>query len=81
MMTSAVFEAYINEAERIKALRALSLADVILLPHVSKTARRDWFRAITRKLLPRFSTNNVISFNGRQIGVKQLKKAFEKLTG
>lgn len=78
-MTSAVFEAHVRELDRIKALAALQMADVIMLPHVTASARKEWFRMIAKRLLPKFRGNNVISFNGQIIKTgNQLKRAFRK---
>lgn len=73
-MTCAVFEAHVREMERIKAIKAISLADVMMLPHVSNYARREWFGRLTKLLMPRFATNEILTFNGRKVGVRQLKR-------
>lgn len=77
-MTTAVFEAHVHEIERIKALKALMLADVVMLPHVTSYARRKWFDSITKTLLPKFA-GNVLTFNGRKVGFSELKKSFTRV--
>lgn len=81
-MTTAVFEAHVRELDRIKALAALQLADVAMLPHISLSSRKDWFRTITKRLLPRLDSSTVLSFNGRVLkGTRQLKRAFKRYVG
>lgn len=81
-MTSAVFEAHVREMPRIRALAALQAADVAMLPHISNSARRDWFRSLTRLLMPTFNTNNIVSFNGRILKTaRQMKRAFKSMVG
>lgn len=81
-MTDAVFRAHVRELDRIKALAALQQADVVMLPHITNFARREWFRDITKRLMPKFQTNNVVSFNGRIIkSARQFKQVFKKFYG
>jgi len=81
-MTSAVFEAHVREMQRIKALAALQMADVVMLPHISNSSRRDWFRGITKLLMPKFNTHNVVSFNGKILkSARQMKRAFKTMIG
>ncbi len=79
LMTSAEFEMYVQEMPRAKALKALSLADVILLPHVSNFARRQWLESITKILKPKFKSTDMLTFNGRSVTIKQLKGAFNSV--
>lgn len=78
-MTSAEFEAYVREIPRIRALKAMQDAEVAMIPHISNFARREWFRSMTKVLMPKFEGNNVISFNGRKVNFSGLKRQFNMI--
>lgn len=81
-MTCALFEAHVNNMQRIQAAKSLRLADIIMLPKLTKFARGEWFRTMTKNLRPSFSGKNApITFDGKIVNFKQLKSRLKGVKG
>ncbi len=68
--------------QRLQAAKSLRLADIVMLPKLTKFARSEWFRTMTKNLRPSFSGKNApITFDGKIVNFTQLKNRFKGVKG